>query len=119
MRPLYVLVFLAPLFLVVAVLLAIFDPGPVFYGHTRIGLGRRRFKCLKFRTMVPDAARVLEDYLVAHPELRGEWERDHKLRDDPRITRFGAWLRRLFANATIDELRRLQAEGRPAAETSA
>ncbi len=76
---------------------------PIFYGHERVGKGGKPFKCLKFRTMVPDAARVLEDYLVAHPELRGEWERDHKLRDDPRITRFGAWLRR----TSLDELPQL------------
>ena len=77
--------------------------GPIFFGHTRIGKGGRRFKCLKFRTMVPDADRVLEEYLEQHPERREEWERHHKLRHDPRITRMGAWLRR----TSLDELPQL------------
>jgi len=76
---------------------------PVFYGHERIGRGGRPFRCLKFRTMVPDAERVLADYLERHPELREEWKRDHKLRDDPRITMIGAWLRR----TSLDELPQL------------
>jgi undecaprenyl-phosphate galactose phosphotransferase len=62
---------------------------PVFYRHERIGKGGRRFECLKFRTMVPDAGRVLDDYLAAHPEAEAAWRRDHKLRHDPRITLVG------------------------------
>ena len=77
--------------------------GPVFFGHTRIGMGGRRFECLKFRTMVPDADSVLDAHLDAHPELREEWDTCHKLRDDPRITRVGAWLRR----TSLDELPQL------------
>ncbi len=77
--------------------------GPVFFGHTRIGKGGRRFKCLKFRTMVPDADQVLDDYLDAHPELRDEWQENRKLRHDPRITRMGRWLRR----TSLDELPQL------------
>jgi undecaprenyl-phosphate galactose phosphotransferase len=76
---------------------------PVFYRHERIGKGGRRFECLKFRTMVPDAGRVLDDYLAAHPEAEAAWRRDHKLRHDPRITRIGAWLRR----TSLDELPQL------------
>jgi len=77
--------------------------GPIFFGHTRIGKGGRRFKCLKFRTMEPDADRVLDEYLEAHPELKEEWETHHKLRHDPRITRMGIWLRR----TSLDELPQL------------
>lgn len=77
--------------------------GPVFFGHTRIGMGGRRFKCLKFRTMMPNADKVLDDHLAAHPELREEWETHHKLRKDPRITRIGRWLRR----TSLDELPQL------------
>jgi undecaprenyl-phosphate galactose phosphotransferase len=76
---------------------------PIFYGHPRIGKGGKRFRCLKFRTMVPDADRVLAEHLAEHPERRAEWDRHHKLRDDPRITRFGAWLRR----TSLDELPQL------------
>ena len=76
---------------------------PVLYRHERIGKGGRRFDCFKFRTMVPDADRVLADHLAAHPEARAAWERDHKLKHDPRVTRFGAWLRR----TSLDELPQL------------
>jgi undecaprenyl-phosphate galactose phosphotransferase len=96
------LLFLAPLFGAISWHLAR-SGHQVFYGHERIGKGGKRFKCLKFRTMVPQADQVLADYLDAHPELRGEWERDHKLRDDPRITVFGTWLRR----TSLDELPQL------------
>jgi undecaprenyl-phosphate galactose phosphotransferase len=67
---------------------------PVFYRHERIGKGGRRFECLKFRTMVADADRVLADHLAAHPEAQAAWRRDRRLEHDPRITRIGAWLRR-------------------------
>ena len=77
--------------------------GQIFFGHTRIGKGGRRFKCLKFQTMVPDADKVLDQHLETHPELRAEWEKRHKLRNDPRITRIGAWLRQ----TSLDELPQL------------
>lgn len=76
---------------------------PVFYRHPRIGRGGKPFECLKFRTMVPDADRVLAEYLDRTPEARARWQRDHKLRDDPRITPIGAWLRR----TSLDELPQL------------
>jgi undecaprenyl-phosphate galactose phosphotransferase len=73
---------------------------PILYRHRRIGHRGEIFECLKFRTMVPDAERVLAEHLEAHPGAREEWQRRHKLRNDPRITRFGAWLRR----TSLDEL---------------
>jgi undecaprenyl-phosphate galactose phosphotransferase len=76
---------------------------PVFYRHERIGKGGRRFECLKFCTMVADAERVLADYLAADGTAAAAWRRDHKLRDDPRVTRIGAWLRR----TSLDELPQL------------
>jgi undecaprenyl-phosphate galactose phosphotransferase len=76
---------------------------PVFYRHERIGRGGRPFGCLKFRTMVPDAAAVLAAHLAARPAARAEWQQDRKLKDDPRITRIGAWLRR----TSLDELPQL------------
>lgn len=96
------LVLVAPLFALLTWLIAR-SGQPVFYRHLRIGRGGRPFKCLKFRTMVADAERVLHDYLAKHPELREEWLRDHKLKDDPRVTRVGAWLRR----TSLDELPQL------------
>lgn len=77
--------------------------GPVFFGHTRIGKGNRRFRLWKFRTMVSDADAVLEQYLGAHPDLRAEWLDTHKLKNDPRVTRVGRLLRR----SSLDELPQL------------
>jgi undecaprenyl-phosphate galactose phosphotransferase len=94
--------FVAPLFGLISLQVAR-TGRPVFYRHERIGKGGRRFDCLKFRTMVPDADRVLAEYLAAHPEAAAAWQRDHKLKHDPRITRFGAWLRR----TSLDELPQL------------
>ncbi len=76
------------------------EGGPVIYRHRRIGQNGRPFECLKFRSMVPHADRVLRELLEEHPELRAEWVRDHKLRNDPRITATGRFLRR----TSLDEL---------------
>jgi undecaprenyl-phosphate galactose phosphotransferase len=96
------LLFLAPL-MVVTAMLARRDGGPALYAHGRIGLHGRRFRCLKFRTMVSDADRVLQAHLAASPEAAEEWARDRKLRDDPRLTPLGRFLRK----NSIDELPQL------------
>ena len=77
--------------------------GSVLFSHERVGRDGRRFKVYKFRSMVPDAEAALEQLLQDHPELCDEWERDHKLRDDPRITPIGKFLRR----TSLDELPQL------------
>ena len=77
--------------------------GAVFFGHERVGRGGRLFRCWKFRTMVSDSQKVLDDLLRSDPEALSEWERDFKLRNDPRITRVGAFLRR----TSLDELPQL------------
>ncbi len=89
-----------PLTLFFAVLIKIEDGGPVFYSHSRIGKGGKQIKILKFRTMIQNADKVLEDYLAADPSLAEEWAQTHKLKNDPRITRVGKWLRR----TSLDEL---------------
>lgn len=76
------------------------SPGSAFFGHRRIGRGGKEFKAWKFRTMVPNADQVLAEHLEKHPELRSEWERDQKIKNDPRITRVG----RLLRKASLDEL---------------
>jgi undecaprenyl-phosphate galactose phosphotransferase len=96
------LAFVAPLFALIAWRVAL-TGRPIFYRHQRIGKGGRPFDCLKFRTMVPDAGRVLAEHLAARPEALAEWQRHHKLKDDPRITPIGAWLRR----TSLDELPQL------------
>jgi hypothetical protein len=82
------LIFISPLLLVVIVVLA-FEGGPVIFAHRRVGLGGNSFYCLKFRSMVVDAEERLSRLLRDDPEAQQEWLRDHKLRNDPRITRFG------------------------------
>ncbi len=96
-------VLISPFLLVIALFIKLDSPGRVFYGHTRIGQGGRRFKAWKFRSMVKDADRVLKEYLEAHPELREEWERDQKLKNDPRVTRVG----RILRKTSLDELPQL------------
>lgn len=87
---------------VIAVLWAVVsrDGGSGIFGHKRVGRDGRVFRCWKIRTMVVDAEMVLRDHLAAHPEAAAEWARDHKLTDDPRITRLGHFLRR----TSLDEL---------------
>lgn len=75
----------SPLFLIAALWIKLASPGPVFFGHERIGRGGCKFKAWKFRTMVPNAAQILDEYLERDPELRQEWFRDQKLKNDPRI----------------------------------
>jgi len=97
------LVFFAPIMLVVAALVYLQDGGPVFFAHRRIGRGGQTFPCLKFRSMAVDAEARLSRLLEASAEARAEWARDHKLKNDPRITPLGAFLRR----SSLDELPQL------------
>lgn len=81
-------------------LLIMLDGASPFFTQTRIGRGGNRFKCLKFRTMVPDAERRLKRILETDPVARAEWARDFKLKNDPRITLIGRFLRK----TSLDEL---------------
>lgn len=89
-----------PFAVLIALAIVLDSPGPVFFAHTRIGKGNRTFRLWKFRTMVSDADEVLEKYLCEKPALRREWEKTHKLKLDPRVTRVGRLLRR----SSLDEL---------------
>lgn len=93
----------APVFLGLALAVKCTSAGPVFYGQKRIGRGARRFLTWKFRTMVQDADVQLAKLLESDPAAREEWERDHKLRKDPRITAVGGFLRK----TSLDELPQL------------
>lgn len=97
-----VLIFLplfAPLILFLA-LLARLDGGPGFYGHKRIGRHGQAFRCWKIRTMVPNADRILQDYLAGDPLAAVEWAKSFKLKKDPRVTLLG----RLLRKTSLDEL---------------
>lgn len=94
------LIFLAPAFLTIALLIKITDAGPVFYKHTRVGRKGQRFHCLKFRTMATDSDARLAAILLNDPDAAEEWKRSQKLRNDPRITKLGAFLRK----TSLDEL---------------
>ena len=97
------LVVLTSLAMAVIAVLVRLDGGPVFYGSTRIGRGGRLFNALKFRSMVPDADRVLRDLIEREPAVREAWSSQFKLKDDPRVTWIGAHLRRM----SLDELPQL------------
>lgn len=92
-----------PFGLIIALAIALETRGPVFFVHRRIGKGNRHFRLWKFRSMVVNADAVLDHYLGQHPELLSEWEATHKLKEDPRVTRVGRWLRR----SSLDELPQL------------
>ncbi len=96
------LALLAPLLLILAMLVRA-DGGPAFYRHRRIGAGGRVFDCLKFRSMVVDAEGALNRLLASDPAAAAEWAATQKLRNDPRITRIGRFLRA----SSLDELPQL------------
>ncbi|CCB86879.1 MULTISPECIES: sugar transferase [Parachlamydia] len=83
-----------PLFIIVAISIKLSSRGPVFFSHERIGRGGKPFKCYKFRTMYPDAEVRLKEMLVICPKTREEWNQSHKLKDDPRVTPLGSFLRK-------------------------
>ena len=96
------LVILSPLMAVFALMVAR-DGGAVFYRHRRVGKNGKDFHCLKFRTMVCKADRLLDEHLASHQAAKAEWEATHKLKDDPRITKIGAFMRPY----SLDELPQL------------
>ncbi|WEX75466.1 sugar transferase [Sinorhizobium numidicum] len=97
------LVLFSPLFLLIMALVRFSDGGSVFYGHRRIGHNGQAFKCLKFRTMMENGDRVLQEYFKANPAAYEEWRATRKLQHDPRVTAIGSVLRKL----SLDELPQL------------
>lgn len=92
-----------PLGVLIALAIVVDSRGPVFFCHTRLGRGRRPFRLWKFRTMIVAGDGSFREYLDRNPELAREWRLRHKLRNDPRITRVGRFLRR----TSLDELPQL------------
>lgn len=97
------LIFLLPLMTLVAVAIKLQDGGPVLFGHRRFGYRGETFRCWKFRSMVVDAESRLQRLLDTNPVAQAEWAADHKLRNDPRVT----WLGRFLRSSSIDELPQL------------
>lgn len=93
---------LLPVFAVLTLLVRL-DGGPAMFGHERIGLNGRTFRCLKFRSMVTNSAEVLRELLERDPAAAEEWQRSQKLANDPRVTRIGHFLRK----TSLDELPQL------------
>lgn len=89
-----------PILVACAVAMKLESAGPLFFRQRRLGTDGRPFRILKFRTMVPDAEAVLSTYLALDPKAKAEWDADRKLRNDPRITRAGAIMRKF----SLDEV---------------
>ena len=90
----------APIFILIGILVKLSSPGSIFYIQKRIGRNYREFGCIKFRTMYKNADDLLPNLLEKYPLMRKEFEKDFKLRKDPRITKLGRFLRR----SSLDEL---------------
>src|SRR6476469_1308947 len=88
-----VLILFAPVYLLLAFLIALSSPGPIFYVQERVGKNRKKFYCLKFRTMVENADDILLEIMENSPHLRQEFEDNFNLKQDPRITGIGRFLR--------------------------
>ena len=97
------LIALAPVMLAVAIAVRLDSPGPVLYGSPRVGHRKPTFKAWKFRSMVPDADRALQRVLEADSEAAREYREFHKLKNDPRLTRAGRFIRQ----TSLDELPQL------------
>lgn len=94
-----VLILFSPVYLLLALAIALASPGPIFYVQERLGKGGKPFGCIKFRTMVENADEVLSDMINRYPNLRQEYEENFKLKDDPRIT----WIGRFLRLTSLDE----------------
>jgi Undecaprenyl-phosphate galactose phosphotransferase WbaP len=89
-----------PLLVLIALSVRLTSPGPIFFSHVRIGAGGRRFAAWKFRTMYTNGKELLDKHLDSDPAALAEWLRDQKLRNDPRVTPLGKYLRKW----SLDEL---------------
>lgn len=96
------LMLLSPLFIYLYIKISK-DGGSVVYGHTRVGMKGKKFNCYKFRSMVINSQEVLAHLLATDPVAKAEWDKDFKLKNDPRITKIGHFIRK----TSIDELPQL------------
>ena len=92
-----------PVFILLMFLTKITSKGPIFYGHKRVGQNGKEIKCWKFRSMCINADKMLDEILANNPQMREEWEKERKFQNDPRVTKFGKFLRK----TSLDELPQL------------
>lgn len=92
-----------PIMIIIACCVYFSSSGAIIFAHKRIGQHGKEFKCFKFRTMVKNSEEALSKYLKNNPDARREWNRDFKLKNDPRITKVGHFLRK----TSLDELPQL------------
>lgn len=92
-----------PVFLLLSMMVKLTSSGPIFYSQCRTGRNGKPFRAWKFRSMVPNADEVLKEHLAKDASLQREWEKDHKLKRDPRVTAVG----RLMRKTSLDELPQL------------
>lgn len=97
---LFALLITFPVFITIAIIIRLSSKGPAIYAHKRVGRGGISFDCFKFRSMYPDADVRLKELLKNDPEMAKEWEQSHKLKNDPRVTPIGKFLRK----TSLDEL---------------
>ena len=89
-----------PFFLILALLIKFSSRGPIFFMHKRIGKNNISFNCIKFRTMHPEAEDIFENIILKNEKLRREFEETQKIKNDPRITAIGKFLRK----TSLDEI---------------
>jgi lipopolysaccharide/colanic/teichoic acid biosynthesis glycosyltransferase len=95
-----VLIICSPIYILLAIFVHLSSPGPIFYTQERVGKNFKRFKCIKFRTMIINADQELARLLAESPETRREFEETFKLKNDPRIT----WIGKFLRLTSLDEL---------------
>ena len=90
----FILIAFIPLFIIIALLIKLSSRGPIFFLQERIGKNNIPFKCIKFRTMYPEAKDILQNLLKKDYKIKREFEETHKIKNDPRITPIGKLLRK-------------------------
>ena len=99
----FALIFLvvsSPIFISIALLVKLSSRGPIFFLQKRVGKNKKTFNCIKFRTMHPEAEDILENLILNNEAFRKEFKETHKLKNDPRITNIGKFLRK----TSLDEI---------------
>ena len=96
-------IFILPFMLIIVAIIYLDSGGPIIYKQKRIGKNGKEFSFYKFRSMVKNADTILEEYLSTHENEKNEWQKNFKLKNDPRVTKIG----RIIRKTSIDELPQL------------